>query len=253
MVSAVLIRGKTCLTKLSQTRNPTKYTKNVDRNRLRAIESERRTIWNQATKQAQRLAAVHDPSGKLFNIGPVVVQDDGRVVSLEALRRREEKQVPQETGPNPLTEITNEQKSTKFSTNQSDSKDTDLDLLKGMNPERLKLMNLPMNAHTTGMSKRQQKKLEALEPRPPPPKPIIPENIKIPEDEEDWLALWDLSDDQLERRVQRTKNTKAAARKAIRTKQKSGKVERRAARDEKRRVYRELKMTWKNIKGMPPT
>ena len=100
-----------------------------------------------------------------------------------------------------------------------------------------------------GLSKSQQKKRGALEIRPPPPKPIIPENIPIPDGEENWLALWDLPDEQLERRVLREKKRKAAERKALRMKQKSGKAERREARDEKRRVYREIKLTWKAIKG----
>ena len=73
---------------------------------------------------------------------------------------------------------------------------------------------------------------------------MIPKGIKIPEGEEDWLSLWDLPDDELERRVIREKRRKAAERKALRERQKAGKAERRAARDERRRVYRELKLEW---------
>ena len=47
----------------------------------------------------------------------------------------------------------------------------------------------------------------------------------------------------------REKRREAAARKALRVKQQSGKVERRMARDEKRRVYRGLKLEWGAIKG----
>lgn len=99
------------------------------------------------------------------------------------------------------------------------------------------------------ISKKQQKKIALYTPRPPPPKPIIPHGISIPEGEEDWLSLWDLPSDQVERRVLKEKKHKAAERKALRVRQQSGKAERRAARDEKRRVYREIKLEWKAIKG----
>ena len=109
-------------------------------------------------------------------------------------------------------------------------------------------MELDKKKAPTGMSKTQQKKLEALKPRPPPPKPVLPEGIFIPEGEENFLELWDLPDTELERRVLREKRRKAAARKALRIKQQSGKAERRMARDEKRRVYRDIKLVWKTIK-----
>ena len=119
-----------------------------------------------------------------------------------------------------------------------------------INPHRLAQMDITQPSQATkSMSKTQQKKLAALAPRPPPPKPVIPENVLIPDGEEDWLALWDLSDYQLERRVLREKKSKAAERKALRLKQQSGKFERREARDEKRKVYRDIKLTWKAIKG----
>lgn len=121
----------------------------------------------------------------------------------------------------------------------------------GFNPERLALVEAAgsqLSARHT--SKKQLKKRVALEPRPPPPKPILPPHVTIPGGEENWLALWDLPDEQLERRITREKKRKAAERKALRVKQKSGKAERRIARDEKRRVYRDIKLEWKAIKGM---
>lgn len=118
----------------------------------------------------------------------------------------------------------------------------------GVNPERYVQMELEKNKRPQGMSKSQQKKLEALKPRPPPPKPVIPEGYSLPEGEENFLSLWDLSDTELERRVLREKRRKADTRKALRVKQQSGKAERRMARDEKRRVYRDLKLSWKKIK-----
>ena len=119
-----------------------------------------------------------------------------------------------------------------------------------VNPDRLAQVDITQASQATkGMSKTRQKRLAALEPRPPPPKPVIPENISIPDGEEDWLALWDLPDDHLERRVLREKRRKAAERKALRLKQQSGKAERREARDKKRKVYRDIKLSWKAIKG----
>ena len=237
------------------TRNPDKYNKNAERNRLRDIEGERRRIWQEAVRQAQRLAAVHDPSGVKFNVGPVVMQEDGTVISQDILRRRKERaqeraiaEQTKEGGSANGTAITHEvgngETTGPISTNPPG-------LPNGINPDRLahieaKVSQLPPSR----LSKTQQKKRAALEPRPPPPKPTIPEDVSIPEGEENWLDLWDLPDDQLERRCLREKKRKAAERKALRVKQKSGKVERRVARDEKRRVYRDIKLTWKAIKGV---
>ena len=238
------------------TRNPDKYNKNAERNRLRDIDSERRTIRYEALRQAQRLAAIHDPSGVMFNVGPVVLQEDGSVVSEETLRRREqrakEKAVAEQskdqidlTNRSAVPEISGgeEKSSTAFG-------ETPSILGTNLNPDRLaRIEAFETQKPRNRLSKSQQKKRTALEPRPPPPKPVIPEHVQMPEGEVDWLGLWDLPDDQLERRVLREKRRKAAERKALRLKQKSGKAERRAARDEKRNVYRDIKLTWKSIKG----
>ena len=233
------------------TRNPDKYNKNAERNRLRDIESERRRIWSEAVRQAQKLAAVHDQSGLTFNVGPVVVQQDGTVISKESLRRRQEK--AQEKIP--LKQIKDIQLGNDAST-ISGSGVAEAPTPPCANPSAL------LNGHLTyaeameppeapsRLSKTQQKKRAALEPRPPPPKPVIPQGVSLPVGEENWLAMWDLPDDQLERRVLRAKKRKAAERKALRLKQKHGKAERRVARDEKRKVYRDIKLTWKTIKGM---
>ena len=235
------------------TRNPDKYNKNAERNRLRDIEGERRRIWQEAVRQAQRLAAVHDPSGVTFNVGPVVVQEDGTVICQDVLRRRQER--AQERA---ATEQSKEANAAAFTHEVGDGENTASmsttnppALRNGINPDRLAHIKAEVSQEPPSrLSKTQQKKRAALEPRPPPPKPTIPEGVSIPEGEENWLHLWDLPDDQLERRCLREKKRKAAERKALRVKQKSGKVERRVARDEKRRVYRDIKLTWKAIKGM---
>ncbi|KAK4690711.1 hypothetical protein P7C71_g6144, partial [Lecanoromycetidae sp. Uapishka_2] len=232
------------------TRNPDKYNKNAERNRLRDIEGERRRIYQEAVRQAQRLAAIHDPSGAMFNVSAVVTQEDGTVISLDTLRRREdrarEKAAAEQAKKENIEPVKIQKDKTVISTTTPDGHSTSTD---NLNPDRLaRIEGMKPQQPPSRLSKTQQKKRAALEPRPAPPKPVIPTNILLPEGEEDWLALWDLSDDQLERRVLREKKRKAAERKALRVKQKSGKAERRIARDEKRKVYREIKLTWKAIK-----
>ena len=242
-----------------KTRNPDKYTKNAERNRLRAIETERRHIWSEALRQAQRLAAVHDPSGTTFGIGAVTTNEDGTVVSVEAQRRREERRKAAEASKGEgATSISDGAKLTVANHNTISELPQEKN---GQGCVNHRIYGDP-SAHTKAssapyapdqpkntISKSQQKRLTKFEPRPPPPRPILPKGVSVPEGEENWIALWDLPDNELERRVLRAKKRAAAARKALRVKQKSGKVERRAARDEKRKVYRDLKLTWKTIKG----
>lgn len=231
------------------TRNPDKYNKNAERNRLRDIEGERRKIWQEAVRQAQRLAAIHDPSGASFNVGPVVVQEDGTVISQEVLRRREENARAKAVALK-AKEATNSAGEPAPVDAESSNNEPSM-LPNGLNPDRLTNIELAGSQQPPPkrLSKTQQKKRAALEPRPPPPKPILPEGVDIPENEERWLDMWDLTDEQLERRTLREKKRKAAERKALRVKQQSGKAERRIARDEKRKVYRDIKLTWKSIKG----
>ena len=183
----------------------------------------------------------------MFNIGPVAIQEDGSILSLETIRRREERHAAKKEGFNALPEITTGQKGTA---KQLEPVDMKLSFESVINPERRAQIDIGQHVQSgTKMSKSQQRKLAKFEPRPPPPKPVIPEGVQIPDNEENWLDLWDLPDVEVERRVLRARKRKAAARKALRVKQQNGKVERRAARDEKRKVYRDLKNTWKSIKG----
>ena len=178
------------------------------------------------------------------------------MISEETLRRREQRAQEKAAAERAKTEKTVDEASTI----QSAGNDTVLPPATAttssppitsseINPGHLAHINASNPKPVRDLSKSQQKKRGAFEIRPPPPKPTIPENIPIPDGEDNWLALWDLPDEQLERRVLREKKRKAAERKALRVKQKSGKAERREARDEKRRVYREIKLTWKAIKG----
>jgi hypothetical protein len=210
---------------------------------------ERRKIYKEAVSQAERLAAVHDPSGKIFNVGPVVVQEDGKVVSVELLERRAQAQAERAAKLAPGIDEATAQISGVANNNINNHSTVGTQY--NINLERHDFVHIPNSneTKTKRLSKNQQKKLALIEERPQPPKPVIPNGIELPEGEENWVALWDLSDDGLERRVIREKKRKAAERKALREKQKKGKAERRAARDERRRVYREKKLEWKTIKG----
>ncbi len=231
-----------------QTRNPDKYNKNAERNRLGAIESERQMIWKEAVRQAERLAAIHDPSGRLFNVNAVIKQEDGTVVTQEALVRRQEraaeKAAAEQAKKDGVKVKTRKKKFPKTAEDPSKIVQNGSDQVP---PSAGASLGPPEDQR---MSKSRRKRLAALAPRPPPPKPVVPEHVAIPQGETDWLALWDLPDHELERRVIREKRRKAAERKALRVKQKMGKAERREARDKKRLVYRNMKQEWKAIKGM---
>jgi len=231
-----------------QTRNPDKYTKNAGRNRLRAIEQERRKIQTSAVQMAQRLAAVYDPSGAMFNVSPVVTLEDGRVTTVESLQRKKEREAQKAAEQNgEITEESPEEGQAKgvHAPSSAATKHGNV------NSDRIEMIESGMQQSSQAriLSKSQQKKQAELTPRPPPPKPVIPDGIKIPSDEEEnWLELWDLDDGELERRVLRAKKQAARERKEFRQHQKFGKAERRAARDEKRRVYRDIKKSWQVIR-----
>lgn len=180
--------------------------------------------------------------------------EDGTIISLEVQLRRTKKalaeleQAKENEVDNKITLI---QETPESKVTSMGNQDPLTILPNGIDPDRFARMNIDKPELTTkGTNASPMKKQRALEPRPPPEKPIIPEGISLPEGEENWLALWDISDDQLERRIIREKKGKAAKRKALRFQQRAGKAERRLARDEKRRIYREVKLTWKAIKGI---
>ncbi|KAI9674667.1 MAG: hypothetical protein M1817_001570 [Caeruleum heppii] len=254
------------------TKNPEKYTKNAQRNRSRDVEQERRRIWIEAIRQAERLAAIHDPSGVSFNVGPVATMEDGNVISVAVLEKRKERarelEVASAAGE-PLRPQPSSRQQLGGPTNGAVTiHDQHMNVDRGpqdqcppeagMNLARLAMMHqgsghgddtpVPVKNHS-GLSKNQQRKVEALAPKAPPPKPVIPDGVALPDGEENWVSLWDLPDHELERRVLRGKKRKAADRKSLRLKQQSGKVERRAARDERRRVYRDIKNEWKVLRA----
>jgi hypothetical protein len=210
---------------------------------------ERRKIWTEAIKQAQRLAVIHDPIGSACTVTPVVLQDDGLVIPAESLQKRQVRTGAAITTREGVT-ASRCDNNKEFIDQHRDASSRKLLLThSGIHPQRL--MQIGAERHNALYPRDKTPETEPVlyEPRPPPPRPIIRDPISIPEGEKDWIRLWDLDNEQLEKRVIRERNRKAADRKALRLKQQVGKVERLVSRDEKRRSYREIKLTWKCIKG----
>ncbi|KAF7900818.1 hypothetical protein EAF00_003039 [Botryotinia globosa] len=175
------------------TRNSEKYNKNKERNRLHAIDVERYKIRLNAINQAQKLAAVHDPSGVSFNVGEVVTLEDGTVKSKKSLERKQELAEGKQSVQNEDTAVP-----------------------EGINPERVHLLDGEKKSH---VSKTALKKKKMYDPKPVPPKPIIPEGVALPEGEENWLALWDISDGQIEQRIAMAKRGAGNAKRDLRRRQ----------------------------------
>ncbi|CZR57891.1 uncharacterized protein PAC_07780 [Phialocephala subalpina] len=161
------------------TKNPEKYTKNKERNRQRDIDLERQKIQYGAVRQCEQLAAKHDPSGKLFNVGEVIATPEGKIKSKAALQREAEREAEKKA--------------------------------KEEEPRNKKI------------SKNQLKRQEMLKPKPVPPKPVIPKGIKLPEGEEDLVALWDITDQEIDARLKAQKAAKRQAGKDLRKMQKEKK------------------------------
>lgn len=153
----------------------------------------------EAVRQAERLAAKHDPSGKMFNVGQVIVLPDGKVKNKELWERAEENRKAREAGielpaPNPV---------------------------EGINPERMPLIKggVPLvnpAAPPKKLSNKQKARLAASLPKPVPPRPILPADINIPEGEENFIALFDITDEDIQKRLSRAKGLKKTAAKQLR-------------------------------------
>ena len=182
-----------------QTKNPEKYAKNTDRNRIRALDSERNKIRAAAVHQAERLAAKHDPTGKTFNVGEVVVLEDGSVQSKEALAIIEERKALKEA----------ERAAKQAGVNSA-------------RPAQIQASAEEKSAKGS-ISKKQLKRQTELQSRPTPPRPVLPEGISLAEGEENFIALWDITDEEIHKRMSNEKRKRSTERKALRRKQKDEK------------------------------
>ena len=73
------------------------------------------------------------------------------------------------------------------------------------------------------ISKKQMRKRELLEPKPVPPRPVIPEGIPMLEGETNLVALWDITDQEILKRLADQKKQKSQASKDLRKVQKEQK------------------------------
>ncbi|KAG4428884.1 hypothetical protein IFR05_015633 [Cadophora sp. M221] len=197
-------------------RNTEKYNKNKDRNKQRAIDLERQSIWADAVKQAERLAAIHDPSGKMFNVGEIIILPGGIVKSKEGMRRAAEAKEQKEREDEQRKAIENRYKDAERAAKLK-AEEAQRAVDQGMPApiefpakEALKRMKRP-----TRISKKQLQRQEQLKPQPVPPRPVIPKGISLPEGEEDLLALWDITDAQITKRLADKKKEKARSRKQL--------------------------------------
>lgn len=184
----------------------------------------------------------------MFNVSPVVTLEDGRVTTVDAVQRKKEREAQKAAEQNGEATVNPGQDTQANGVHLTSQPAMQHE---NVNSERIHMIESQKQQYpqTRTLSKNQQKKQAELAPRAPLPKPVIPEGIEIPSDEEEnWLELWDLNNGELERRVLRAKKRAARERKEFRQQQKSGKAERRAARDEKRRVYRDIKQSWQVIR-----
>ncbi|KAH7409060.1 small acidic protein family-domain-containing protein [Cadophora sp. MPI-SDFR-AT-0126] len=197
-------------------RNTEKYSKNKDRNKQRAIDLERQRIRADAVKQAEHLAAIHDPSGKMFNVGEIIILPGGIVKSKEGMRKAAEAKEQKDREEGERNAIEKRCKDAEMAA-KLEAEEAQRAVDHGLPApthfpakEALKSMQRPKK-----ISKKQLHRQEQLKPQPIPPKPVIPEGISLPEGEEDLLALWDITDEQILKRLADRKREKAKSRKQL--------------------------------------
>src|SRR6185312_2467562 len=81
-----------------------------------------------------------------------------------------------------------------------------------------------------------KRKQEMYAPKTVPPKPIIPHGITLPEGEEDMIALWDITDEEIIKRLNEVKKQKGQERAAFKKQQQKEKVLRRAMKVKKKQA-----------------
>jgi hypothetical protein len=189
----------------------------------------------EAVKQAERLAAKYDPSGKMFNVGEVVVLADGSVKSKERLRKIEELKIQRERDRKAAEEAKQVTQAIKQATKEARRRGADPPTtIEGINPERLAQIQSAPAHH---ISNTQKKKKDLYAPKPVTPKPVIPEGIAIPEGEENMIALWDITDEDIQKRLNEVKRKKGQERAAFKKQQKKEKIFRRAMKAKKKQAH----------------
>ena len=189
---------------------------------------ERNKIRHAAVQQAEKLASKYDMSGKLFNVGEVVIMPDGQAKSIKSLRKsaevKEQRVAERQEKEKHNLAVKEEKKACNAPPTSAESLDHSLD---GVNPQRAARIQTihEVSSPNQGsrLSNKQRKTQEQLNPRSTLAKPVIPEGYKLPEDEENFIALWDLTDEEIKKRLDMAKQKAENARKALRRKQKEEK------------------------------
>ena len=215
----------------------------------RAIDLERHKIRSEAVRQAERLAATHDPSGKSFNVGEVVVLPDGQVRSKESIAKAEETRVRKAQQDKEAREAEEayklrqkemkEQRKSFLEARKSEGTDENMAIrlweaeqrkILAENPIKnpdqarfIEVVNRQGLVQIQKISKKQLQRREQLQPKPVPPRPVIPEGIMLPEGEVNLIELWDITDQQITARLREQKKAKSQAGKDLRAVQKEQK------------------------------
>lgn len=157
----------------------------------------------------------------MFNVGEMIKMPDGQIKSKDKLRDSEEAKARRAKEEADFNE---QVKKVKDAFNEARAKMEAQYAADGREMTTQQVQRLrqqyPIPAR---ISNKQRARQEALAPRPTPPKPIIPEGFSIPEGEEDLLALWDITDEDIVKRINHRKKEKAMAARELRRIQKEKK------------------------------
>lgn len=175
-------------------------------------------------QQAERLAAVHDPSGKMFNVGEIIIlpgaiikSKAGMRAAAEAKERREREEAERIAAE---LAYKNAQEAAKLEAEVARKAAEEGRQVPVRMPARIALKDMPKPRK---ISKKQLQRQELLKPKPVPPKPIIPAGITLPAGEENLLALWDLTDQEIQARLTDQKKQKVNSGKELRLVQQENK------------------------------
>jgi hypothetical protein len=187
----------------------------------------------------------------MFNVGEVVVMPDGQVKSKDAIKKAAEMKAQRE-----IEAAVEKAENIRITAEKAKYKEEKLQAKRdGREPPPRpsfapatnlqgaasfygggEVANKNQQPKVSRLSKKQQRRIEMLKPKPVPPKPVIPEGISLPEGEEDLLALWDITDEEIQRRLKVKKKEKIQAGKNLRKIQKEQKKFNRAMKVRKKQA-----------------
>ncbi|KAI9046564.1 hypothetical protein LZ554_009309 [Drepanopeziza brunnea f. sp. 'monogermtubi'] len=222
-------------------KNTEKYNKNKERNKQRAIDVERLKIRNAAVRQAERLAAIHDPSGKTFNVGEIITLPGGIIKTKEAIRKAAEaaEQKEKEEAERKAADLRykNAELAAKLEAEEARKAAEEGRPVPTRFPAKEALKGMKRPKRISKKKLQRQEMLKRLQETPP--KPIIPAGISLPEGEENMLALWDISDTDIMKRLHEQKKQKTLARKDLKKIQKEAKKLKKELKIRKRQAEKE--------------